>query len=142
MPLFIADVILDLEDVFSLFFDDVSISIYCKEVMATISSTSLALKTSLVILVFLASLPLMSGKLVLTTKHVSRKSVSKLSPSKVFPLLFCRPVPLKTPGIYLLGAEKWLQQRFYFCIDGFLNGFFLRVQFLTSCIQLGPNKRF
>lgn len=55
-------------------------------------------KTSLIVLVFFASLILVDGRLlgVLTTRYVSRRSVSRIILPRVLLLLFCRLVPLET----------------------------------------------
>ena len=143
MPLFIIVKALKFRNVFSFLLDDVGISICCRKfVTTTLSLAFLAPKTSLVILVFLASLALVCKRLlILATKYVSRKSVSRLSFSGVFLLLFCKPIPLKTLWIYFLGTGGWLQQRLYLCINGHLNGFFSGVQFWALGIKLCLDKR-
>ena len=135
---------LDLGDVLFFLFNNISIiSTYCKRVIVTTSLTLLMLKTSLIVLVFLASLALVNRRLlVFAIRYVSGKSVSGLSPFGVFLLLFRRLIPLRILWIYFLGAEGWLQQCFYLCINGFLNGFFPKVQFPALSIQLCLNKKF
>lgn len=132
----------NLEDIFFFLFDNVGISICCRGVMATTFLAVLVPKTSLMVLVFLASLILVDGRLVFATKYVSKKSVSRFGFSKIFFLLVCRLVSLETPWIYLPNVKRWLQQRFYLCIDGFLNSFFPQVYFPVLDIQLWPDKRF
>lgn len=89
---------LDLGDILFFFLDDVSISTYCKKVVATTFLTLSALRISLVVLIFLASLALVDRKLlVFVTRCVSGRSVSRLSLSGVFLLLFLKLVPLETP---------------------------------------------
>ena len=90
--------VLDLEDVFLIFLDGIGVSIsYRKIVAITIFLAISASKISLV-LVFLARLTLVDGKLlVLVTKCVSRGSVNRLSLFRVLLLLFCRLVFLRTP---------------------------------------------
>lgn len=89
---------LDLKDVslvFLVLLDDVSICIYCRKVVIATPLATSAPKTSL-ILNFFPYLVLVDGKLlVLVTKYVSKGSINELSPSGVFFLFFCRPVPLK-----------------------------------------------
>ena len=99
MPLFFAVEGLDLGDVFFFRLDDIGIDIYCKEVMATtLFSPPTVPRTSLVVLVFFASLALVDGRLleVLATKYVSRKSVNRPISSRVPLLFFCRLILLKT----------------------------------------------
>ena len=95
---------LDLRDVFLFFFNDVGVSTYCKKAMVTTFLAPLMLRTSLVILVFLTNLALVGGKLlVFATRYVSKRSVSRLSLSKVFVFLFYRSVLLEILQINLLG---------------------------------------
>lgn len=96
MPFSMAEVALDLEDVFYFFFNNVGVyTYYSKGVTATLPATS-APKTSL-ILVFFASLALVDRKLLmLATRYVSKKSVNELSFFEVFFLFFCKPVLSKT----------------------------------------------
>lgn len=91
--------ILDLRDVFPFFFGDVGISICCKKVIVTSLFPLLTMpRNFLMILVFFTSLILVGGRLlgVLTTKYVSRKSVSRLSLFEVFFFFFPRLDPLGT----------------------------------------------
>ena len=78
MPLPIIVKRFDLKDIFPFFFDDVDVSTYCKGVMAmTLFLATSVPRISFMILVFLASLALISGRLlVLATRYVSGKSVS------------------------------------------------------------------
>ena len=63
----------------------------------------------LVVLVFLASLALVGKRLlVLVTRYVSGRSISRFSPSRVLLLFFHKPVPLETPRIDLPGPCGWL----------------------------------
>lgn len=85
--------VLDLGDIFPFVLDDISICIYCKGVMAT---TSLVLRTSLVVLIFFVSLAKVDEKLlILATKYISRRNVNRFSLFKVFLLFFCRLFPRK-----------------------------------------------
>lgn len=94
-----AKVALNLEDVFSVFsvfFDDVSVCIYCRRVVIVTFLATLTSKTFL-ILVFLVSLALVDRRLlVLATRYISRRNVSILSLSSVFFLFLCGLVLLKT----------------------------------------------
>lgn len=91
------DIALDLEDIFLFFFDNVGINTCYIKVMAMTFLASLALKTFLVVLVFFANLALVSKKLVLVTRYISRKNISRLNLSGVLFLFFCRSVSLETP---------------------------------------------
>ena len=90
-----AKVALDLEDVFlviPVLLNDVDICTCCKEVVIATFLATLASKTFLV-LVFLACLALVGRKLlVLATRYISKSSINGLNSSRVFLLLFCRPV--------------------------------------------------
>ena len=104
IPLLIIVEILDLEDLFAFLLNDVGVSTYCKRVMATNLLTSLVPRTSVVVLVFLASLVLVSKKLLmLTTRYVSKRSVSELRFFRVFFLPLCGCVSLETLQINLSG---------------------------------------
>lgn len=97
MPLLMTVKAFNLGDIFPFLFDNVSVSICYKEVMAITSLALLMPRTSLVVLVLLASLALVGRRLlVLTTRYISGRNVSELSPSKAFLLLFCKPVLLET----------------------------------------------
>lgn len=89
--------VLDLEDVFSFFFNDINIDTYYRKVIAI---TPLALstpKTFLMVLVFLASLALISGRLlVFATNYVINKNVNRLSLFGVLLFFLCRLISLKT----------------------------------------------
>lgn len=89
-------VALDLGEIFYFFLVNVSVSTRYKEAMAmTIHSAILALRTSF-ILILMTSLALVGGRLlILATRCVSERSVSKLSSSNIFLLLFCRLVLLR-----------------------------------------------
>ena len=71
-----AEVALNLGDIFYDFFNDIGICTCCRRVMTATPLATLAPKTSLA-LVFLASLALMGG---LSTRYVSRGKISGLSP--------------------------------------------------------------
>ena len=99
-------VALDLRDVFHFFFDSIGVSIYCRRVLATTTfSVSLAPRTSLlVVLILLASLALISGRLLmLAIRYVSGRSVSRLSLFKVVLFFFRKLIPSEIPYIYLVG---------------------------------------
>lgn len=84
-----ADVALDLGDIFSFFLDDVSICTYCRRVIAATSSSSLVPRFSMIFLVFFTSLVLVRGRLlVLAFKYVSRRNISEFCLFKVFLLCF------------------------------------------------------
>ena len=95
-----AKVALDLGDVFHVFpviLDDMGLCTYCRKVVIAIFLSTLAPKTSLV-LVFLIYLVLVDGKLlVFTTRYISGGSVSGFSSPRVFFLHFCGPIPLGAP---------------------------------------------
>lgn len=78
-----ADVALDLEDVFLFFLDDIGVCIYCKQVMAkTLFPAPTMRKISLVVLVLFARLVQKDRRLwVLATRYISGRSVGGLSPS-------------------------------------------------------------
>lgn len=99
MSFLVTVVVLDLEDIFCFLLYDIGVSSYCKKVMVTVSLTLLALKTSLlVVLILFPSLVLVGGRLLmLATRHVSRKSVSKLSLSGIFFLFFHGLISLGVP---------------------------------------------
>ena len=105
MSLLVIVEILNLGDIFHFFFDNVGVSTCCKKVIATTFLIPLAPKTSLlVVLVFLASLALVGGiLLMLAIRYVSKKCVSEFSFSGVFLLLFHELVPSRIPGIDFLG---------------------------------------
>lgn len=113
MSLLVTVEALNLKDIFHFFFDGISVSTYgvsthCRRVVTTTSPITLTPKTSL-FLVPLASLTLVGGKLlVLVTKHVSKKGVSRLSPFKIFVLLLGGLVLLETPGIDFSDFCRWL----------------------------------
>ena len=90
---------LDLRDIFHFFFDGVGLSTYYKRVMTTNFLATLVSKTYL-LLVFFTSLALVSRKLlVLATRYISKRNVSRLSFSGAFFLLFGKSVPLGAPQI-------------------------------------------
>lgn len=102
--------ILNLRNIFQFPLDDIGVSTYCKRVVATTFLALLALKISLlVVLILFISLALVGRRLlVLTTRYVSKKSVSELSSFRVFLLFFCKFIPLETPGINFPGPYRWL----------------------------------
>lgn len=104
MPLLMAEVALNLGDVFYVFFDDIGICTYCKKVVTTTSLATLMLKTSLA-LVLLASLALMGE---LPTRYVRIGKISRFSPFGVFFLFFCRLIPLGILSVNLTGIAGWL----------------------------------
>ena len=121
------------------FFLGSNINTYQKGVLASFLFLSTTMpRTSLVVLVFF----LVGGRCLLLTRYVRREDVDRLIFFKILIFLFCQSVLLETLGINLQGAIGQLQQRFCLCIDGFLNGLFSGVCFLTSTIQLCPNRRF
>lgn len=69
-------IVLDLEDVFPFFLNDISVSTYCKEAIATTLSLSpMAPRTSLVIMVLFTGLVLIGE---LSTRHINRGGISRL----------------------------------------------------------------
>lgn len=88
--------VLDLKNVLLFLFNNVGVSIYCKAVMAMILLALLAPKISWAVLILLASLVLVGGRLMFATRYVSRRSVKELSPSRIFFFLFYRPVLSET----------------------------------------------
>ena len=91
-----------LGDIFHFFLDGAGVDTFGREVVATTTPLAPAPRTSLlVLLVFLDSLALMVGRLVLATRYVSGRGVSGLRPSGVLFLFLGGPVPSGTPGIYL-----------------------------------------
>lgn len=99
ISLLVTLVVLNLGDIFYYFFDSIGVSIRCRGVMATTTLLDLlAPKTSLlVVLVFLASLALVGGRLlVFATRCINGRNVSGHSLFGVFLLFFCRLVPLET----------------------------------------------
>lgn len=96
----------DVEEVlFFLFGNDVDT--YCRGVLAsTLSSSTMAPKTSLVVLVLFICL--FGGRLLLPTRCISSKSISRLILPRVFILLLYRPLALETVGINLPLARRWL----------------------------------
>ena len=97
MSLLIVVEALDLGDVFVVFFDGVDVSIYYKRVVATTTPLSLTPK-SFLILVFLARLALVGRKLlVLATRCVNGKIISRFSSSRIFLLFFYEFVFLGAP---------------------------------------------
>lgn len=103
----IADIAFNLDNIFSFFFKN-DINICDREiVVTTLFLSSVVSKTFLVILVLLIGLiqALMDG---FSIKHVSKRKISGFNLSKIFLLLFCRPVFLKTLGVNLTGIWEWL----------------------------------
>lgn len=113
MSLLVTVEALDLGNIFHFFFDGVGVSthgvsIRCRRVVAITSLVILAPKTSLV-LVFLATVALVGRRLlVLATRRISKRDVSRLNLFKVFFLLLGGLIPLKTPEVNLLGLCRWL----------------------------------
>ena len=139
-------VTLDLEDIFHFFLNGAGINTSCKGVVTTTLSplALLTLRTFLLVILVLFWVgggSLLSKKWLLLTKCVSRGRVSRLILSKVFLLLLYGPVPSGASWVHIAGAGRWLEHYVYFCIDGFLNNLFPRVQFPALDIQLGPNAR-
>ena len=99
----------DLGYIFLVFlFLDSGVDIYYRKIVAATLSAISASRISLV-LVLLIRLVLVGRKLLmLATKCVSKGSISELSSSRVFFLLFCGPVLLRTPWVYLADTEKRL----------------------------------
>ena len=99
MSLPVAIVAFNLEDIFHFLLDNIEIRIRYREIGATTTPAALFMSkiSLLVVLVFLASLALVDGRLLVpTTRYVSKKKISGLSLSRVFFLLFCRLVPSGT----------------------------------------------
>lgn len=89
---------LNLQDVFSFFVDSICISIFLKGVITTtLFLGALAIKTSLVVLVVLANLALVGGRLLLfITRYISEKIISILNLFEDLLLFFYRLLFLKT----------------------------------------------
>ena len=145
MSFSMAVIALDLEHVPRFFYGN-NIDTCGREVgVATLSSSSAAPGTLLVLLVLLrvgrGSLP--SGRWLFPTRCVSRGGVGRLIFSGVllFLLLFCRPTPLVVLWVHIAGGGGWLEHRFCLCINGFLDGLFPRGQVPASDVHLGPDRR-
>ena len=81
MPLPVIVEAFDLDDIFPFLLDDVGVSTYCKGVMATTFLALLALKISLAILIFLASLTLIGRNWCLSLDTLAeRMSVDLILP--------------------------------------------------------------
>ena len=94
----------NLGDIFSFFFDGIGVSTHCEGVVVTPFLASLAPRTSLLmVLVLFANLVLVGRRLlVLATRRVRGRSVSELSPSRVFVYLFRGFISSRIPRIHLL----------------------------------------
>ena len=120
MPFLVTVELFDLEDVLFFLFDDIDVSTYYRKVITTISLAFLVPKTSLMVLVFLANLALMSGRLlVLATRYVSRRNISRFSLFGVFLFLFCGFSPLGTFQINLPGAKESCSNAFASLLTAF-----------------------
>lgn len=85
------------EILFFLFSND--IDTYYKKILATtLFLSTMAPKTSLIVLIFFISL--MNRKLLFSTKYISKKNVNKLIFLKVFFLFFNWSITLKALSIY------------------------------------------
>ena len=107
MSLPVTVVALNLGDIFHFFLDGAGVNTCCKrDVAITTFLAPLAPRIFLlVVLVFFASLVLVTRRLLmLTTRFVNKKNVSRLSIFGVILLFFVGPVLLETPGIYLAGT--------------------------------------
>lgn len=99
MPLLFIVEVLNLEDVFPVFFDGIGISTHCKKVMATnLFLLPIAPRISLVVLVLYTSLALVGERLLgmLAIRYVKKKSVSEFILSRVLLFFVCRPLPFGT----------------------------------------------
>ena len=87
---------LDLEDVFLFFLDNIAVSIHYRGVMAiTLSLPPTAPRTSLIVLVFFTSQVLIGRRLleILAIRYVSKRSINRFIPSKVFFFFLYRLIP-------------------------------------------------
>lgn len=82
--------VLNLQDIFSFFLDSICISNFLKEVITTtLFLGALAMRTSLVVLVVLASLALVGRRLLLfITRYINEKIISILNLSEDLLLFF------------------------------------------------------
>ena len=108
-------------------------------------SFSAALRTLMVVLVLLwvGGGSLLSGRILFSTRRVSRGGVGRLILSTgVLLLLLSEPIPSGTPRVYVASTGRGLEHCFCLCVDGFLLGLFSGVQVPTLGIYLGPDGRF
>lgn len=87
-----------MRDVFSFLLVDIGVETRCREVMTiTLSSPPTTPNISLVVLILFTSLGLVGGRLlgVFATRNVSKRSISRLIPSRVLLVFFCRSIPMK-----------------------------------------------
>ena len=124
MALFLAVEVLDLGEIY-FFLLKSDIGTHCRWILAL--STSLPRPKISVVFLFLFWVgggSLLSGRWLFPTRCISRGSVSELILFGVFLLLFHGLIFSGAPWVYLAGTGRWLEQRLYFCIDGFLNFLF------------------
>ena len=131
------ELVLNLEDVFHVLFDNVGVCTYCRRVVTAIFLAILTPRIFL-ILVLLTGLGLMGG---LLTRYISKGIISRLSPCGVFLLLFSRLTFSKTLNVNFTNTKGWLLLYFYLCIDSFFDSLFPGVQFSASSIQLCLDRR-
>lgn len=93
---------LDLGDIFYLLLDDAGVYIHYRKVMATTTPLAPALKIFLLMaLVFLDSLALMDEKLLLATRCISKRGVSRLRLFGILLLFFGGLISSEISEIYL-----------------------------------------
>ena len=111
----------------------------CRWVLA--SSPSMP-RASAVVLLWVGRGSLLSGRWLFPTRCVSKDGVGGfIFSTGVFFLPFSGPILPGTLWVHVAGAGKGLQQCLCLCIDGFLDGLFLRVEVPVLGIQLGLDKR-
>ena len=145
MSLPVTVVALDLREIFLLLLDGDGVDTRCRRFMATTLSllAPMAPKTFLLVVpVLLGGRSLLSGRGLFSTGPVSRGGVGGL--------IFSTRVLLLLPGGLVLSGTPWvhdtntrggLQQRLFFCIDGFLDGLFTEVLVPALDVQLGLDRR-
>ena len=133
MSFLVTVVVFDLGEILFFLLDGGGINTHYRRVMATTLSSLApsAPKTSLLLVLVLFQVgggSLLSGRGLFSTKRVSKGRVGRLILSiGVLVFLFSGPIPLETPWVHVANTRGRLQQRFCFCIDGFLNGLFPKV---------------
>lgn len=96
--------VFNIEEIFFFCFSN-DFNTCCKKILALFLSLFIIMsKTFLVVLIFFINLTLICKKLLLFTKYVKKKGVSRFIFSRVFILFFCYFVTLKILGINLLGS--------------------------------------
>ena len=96
----------DIREVFFYFFgNDVNIC-YRKILVLTLFLSTMAPKTFVVVLIFFIGL--VDGRLLFSTKYISKGGVNRLIFFKVFIFFFCWPVTLEIPSINLSYIKRQL----------------------------------